>query len=72
MSGAGRRVGAWLGLLGALYAAVLLAGLIAPYAPNDQNRNAPFAPPTRLHFFDTTGQFHLRPASMNLRPTRSL
>lgn len=61
MSRAARQVGVWLGLLCALYAAVLLAGLIAPYAPNEQNRNAPFAPPTRLHFFETTGQFHPRP-----------
>jgi peptide/nickel transport system permease protein len=61
MNGAARLIRVWLGLLSAVYAAVLLAGLIAPYAPNEQNRNAPFAPPTRLHFIDTTGQFHLRP-----------
>jgi peptide/nickel transport system permease protein len=61
MNGAARRVRVWLGLLGLLYAAVLLAGPIAPYAPNQQNRNTPFAPPTRLHFIETNGQFHPRP-----------
>ena len=61
MNGAARRVRVWFGLLGALYAAVLLAGPIAPYAPSAQDRNAPFAPPTRLHFIETTGQFHPRP-----------
>ena len=61
MTGAARHVRVWLGLLSALYAAVLLAGLIAPYAPGEQNRDAPFAPPTRLHFIETTGQFHPRP-----------
>jgi peptide/nickel transport system permease protein len=61
MNAAARRVRIWLSLLGLLYASVLLAGLIAPYAPNEQNRTVPFAPPTRLHFIDTTGQFHVRP-----------
>src|SRR3989442_2093430 len=72
MNGPGRQVRAYLSLLVALYASVLLAGPIAPYAPNEQNRNAPFAPPTRLHFIDTTGQFHLRPFVYGLvgRPGR--
>jgi len=50
-----------MGLLGLLYASVLLAGFIVPYAPDEQNRTVPFAPPTRLHFIDTTGQLHVRP-----------
>jgi peptide/nickel transport system permease protein len=50
-----------MGLLGLLYASVLLAGFIVPYAPDEQNRTVPFAPPTRLHFVDTTGQLHVRP-----------
>jgi peptide/nickel transport system permease protein len=61
MNGAARHVRAWFGLLVLLYGAVLLAGVISPYAPNEQNRNASFAPPTRLHFIDTTGQLHVRP-----------
>jgi peptide/nickel transport system permease protein len=47
--------------LAALHAAILLAGFIAPYDETSQNREVPFAPPTRIHFFDSTGQFHARP-----------
>ena len=61
MSAASRRVRASASLLVILYAAVLFAGFIAPEAPHEQHRNVPFAGPTRLHFIDTTGQFHLRP-----------
>jgi peptide/nickel transport system permease protein len=39
----------------------LLAGFFAPYDPAEQDRSAPFAPPSRLHFFDASGNFHLRP-----------
>src|SRR6185295_14100947 len=56
-----RNVRRWMTLLAILYVAVVCAGFIAPYAPNQQNRDAPFAAPTRIHFFDETGQFHLRP-----------
>lgn len=48
-------------LLAALYACVLFAGFIAPYSPTDQNRAAAFAPPTHLHFVETSGRMHLRP-----------
>src|SRR2546422_103855 len=61
MSAASRQVRAWASLLVILNASVVFAGFIAPYAPNEQNRNLPFAGPTRLHFIETTGQFHLRP-----------
>jgi len=61
MSAASRQVRAWAILLILLNAAVLIAGFIAPYAPNEQNRNVPFAAPVRLHFVEATGQFHLRP-----------
>jgi peptide/nickel transport system permease protein len=47
-------------LLAALHLVVLFAGFIAPYDPTTQNRNFPYAPPTRLHFIDSSG-FHLRP-----------
>jgi peptide/nickel transport system permease protein len=40
---------------------MLLAGLIAPYDYAVQNRDFSFAPPTRVHFVDTKGKFHLRP-----------
>jgi peptide/nickel transport system permease protein len=65
------RRNAWLmlalgGLL-ALHALVLLAGFFAPYDPAAQAREFPFAPPTRLHFVDANGAFHLRPFVYRLR-----
>src|SRR5688572_29851175 len=47
--------------LSALHVAVLFAGFFAPYAPNRQNRESPFAAPARVHFFDSAGRFHFRP-----------
>lgn len=44
-----------------LHLAALGADHLAPYAPAHQDRSYPFAPPTRLHFFDQAGRFHLRP-----------
>src|SRR2546428_678336 len=43
-----------------LHVIVIFAGFIAPYDPGVQNRELPYAPPTRLHFVDASG-FHLRP-----------
>ena len=45
----------------AIHVVVLLAGFIAPYSFDTQARLYPYAPPTRLHFFDCQGKFHLRP-----------
>ena len=56
-----RRIYLALGFLGALHASVLLASFFAPYDPEVQDRELPFAPPTRLHFVDERGRFHLRP-----------
>jgi peptide/nickel transport system permease protein len=50
-----------LAVLGAVHLAALGAGFLAPYAPTQQNRMLPYAPPTRVHFVDRTGRFHLRP-----------
>ena len=44
----------------ALHILLLCAGFVAPYDPTHQNRELPYAPPTRLHFVDSSG-FHLRP-----------
>ncbi len=44
-----------------VHVAILLAGFTAPYAFDAQNRTFSFAPPTRIHFFDAHGRFHLRP-----------
>jgi peptide/nickel transport system permease protein len=56
-----RPVRRWVTLLVMLYVAVLCAAFIAPYAPGEQNRDAPFAPPTVIHFVDASGTFHWRP-----------
>jgi len=47
-------------LIAGLHLALLFAGFFAPYDPTTQNRDLPYAPPTRLHFKDSSG-FHLRP-----------
>jgi peptide/nickel transport system permease protein len=48
----------WLAVLHAL---VVLAGWVAPYDYAEQHRDYPFVPPTRIHFSDASGRFHLRP-----------
>jgi len=47
-------------LLAALHGVILFAGFFAPYDSKEQNRNFPYAPPTRLHFIGKS-RFHLRP-----------
>jgi peptide/nickel transport system permease protein len=39
----------------------LFPGFFAPYDYAEQNRDLPFAPPTRLHFVDNAGAFHVMP-----------
>ena len=46
---------------------ILFAGFFAPYNSIAQDRQSPFAPPTRLHFFDTQGEFHARPFVYGLK-----
>lgn len=46
---------------------ILLAGFFAPYSPAAQDRQLPFAPPTRVHFFDAQGNFHARPFVYGLK-----
>jgi peptide/nickel transport system permease protein len=48
-------------LLAVVHAAIVFAGFLAPYGFASQDRELPFAQPTRLHFFDTQGSFHARP-----------
>jgi peptide/nickel transport system permease protein len=48
-------------LLAALQLPVLFAGFFAPYSFSKQNREWPFARPTRIHFVDANGKFHVRP-----------
>lgn len=47
--------------LTAVHLLVLGAGFFAPYETSAQNRRVPLAPPTKVHFFDAQGRFHLRP-----------
>jgi peptide/nickel transport system permease protein len=49
-----------IGLLIALHVLLLFAGFFAPYDPTAQDRDLPYAPPTRLHFKGGTG-WHVRP-----------
>lgn len=50
-----------LALLALLHLAIALAPWLAPYEYSAQYRDYPYAPPTRLHFTDSAGRFHLRP-----------
>ena len=44
----------------AIHAVIALAGFCAPYNYETQDRQHPYAPPTRVHFTDCAGTFHLR------------
>ena len=44
------------------------ANFFSPYDPALQNRALPFAPPTRLHFVDADGKWHVRPFVYALVP----
>lgn len=44
-----------------LHAVIVFAGFFAPYDAVSQHRAVPFAPPTRIHFVDQYGNFHMRP-----------
>lgn len=48
-------------LLAAFHFAVMFAGFFAPYSYSRQNRDFPYAPPSRIHFIDSHGHFHIRP-----------
>jgi peptide/nickel transport system permease protein len=48
-------------VLGVAHFAVLMAGFISPYDASHQNRELPFAPPTRIHFVDSHGRIHFQP-----------
>lgn len=50
-----------LTILAVLYLLSLFGGFIAPYNHRSQAKGTPFLPPTRIHFFDEQGTFHLRP-----------
>ena len=54
------RIAILVALLAGSHLVLLFAGFVAPYDSTTQNRELPYAPPTRLHFKDSSG-FHLRP-----------
>lgn len=56
-----RKIVLALSCLFAVHLAILFAGFVAPCDPEEQNRDFPYAPPTRIHFVDREGHFHLRP-----------
>jgi peptide/nickel transport system permease protein len=47
--------------LALLHVLIIFPGFFAPYDYAEQDRALPFAPPTRLHFVDAAGAFHLAP-----------
>jgi peptide/nickel transport system permease protein len=47
--------------LAAIHLAILLAGFVAPNNYAKQNRDWPFAPPSRFHFIDPDRSIHLYP-----------
>jgi peptide/nickel transport system permease protein len=61
VSGFPRKTASWLVFLLAVHAIVLGAGFFAPCDPLQQDRDRPYAPPMRVHFFDAAGNFHFRP-----------
>lgn len=65
------RTPSWRGPLTALvlvHVAVLGAGVLAPYAPDEQAREFASAPPTPLRWIDAEGRFHPRPFVLALVP----
>jgi peptide/nickel transport system permease protein len=55
-----KRTAILIALLAGLHLVLLFAGFFAPYDPTAQDRDLPYAPPTKLHFQDSSA-FHLRP-----------
>jgi peptide/nickel transport system permease protein len=56
-----RMLAKWLVVLGALHGVIACAGFFAPYDPVAQDRQHPYAPPSKLHFLDAQGRVHMRP-----------
>jgi peptide/nickel transport system permease protein len=57
----GGRIKLLLVALGGLHIAILLAGFFSPYDPARQNRELPYAPPTRIHSVDARNHFRVVP-----------
>ncbi|MGC1104966.1 MAG: ABC transporter permease [Candidatus Acidiferrales bacterium] len=64
-----RRYKLWvtLAVLAGFHGAVLFAGFFAPYSFSAQDRELPFAPPSRIHFVDSHGTFRAHPFVYGLK-----
>jgi peptide/nickel transport system permease protein len=62
----------WLAVLVALHGVIACAGFFAPYDPVAQDRQHPYAPPSKLHFLDKQGRVHMRPFLYPLRMREGL
>ena len=62
-----RKLAKWVVVLVALHGVIACAGFFAPYDPLEQDRERPYAPPSKLHFRDAQGRFHMRPFFYPLR-----
>jgi peptide/nickel transport system permease protein len=56
-----RRFWITVAALGALHILIILPGFFAPYDYSEQNRDFSYAPPSKIHFVDRAGKFHLHP-----------
>lgn len=54
-------------LLAGFHVLVLFAGFFAPYNFSAQDRDFPYAAPSRMHFVDAQGKLHLRPFVYGLK-----
>src|SRR5229473_190443 len=57
-----------LGFLALIYFLVVFAGFFAPCSFDTQDREHPYAPPSRVHFVDADGRVHLRPFIYAVEP----
>jgi peptide/nickel transport system permease protein len=67
-----RKLAKWLVVLVALHVVIACAGFFAPYDPEAQDREHPYAPPSKLHLLDTQGRVHIRPFFHPLRMREGL
>jgi peptide/nickel transport system permease protein len=68
----GRNLAKWLAVLVALHGVIACAGFFAPYDPVAQDRQHPYAPPSKLHLQDKQGRVHMRPFFYPLRTREGL
>jgi peptide/nickel transport system permease protein len=58
-----------LACLTLVYLSAMFAGFLAPYDPTAQHRDLAFVSPTRIHFVDDSGRWHLRPFVYAMTPS---